>query len=54
MFMRMKNISEPKVSILIVNYNNSLFLKRCITSVLKQDYDNKEIVVVDDQSSDNS
>ena len=54
MFMRIKNISKPKVSILIVNYNNSLFLKRCITSVLKQDYDNKEIVVVDDQSSDNS
>jgi glycosyltransferase involved in cell wall biosynthesis len=50
----MKNISKPKVSILIVNYNNALFLKRCITSVLKQDYDNKEIVVVDDQSSDNS
>lgn len=52
--MRIKNTRNPKVSILIVNYNNSIFLKRCITSVLKQDYDNKEIVVVDDQSTDNS
>ena len=52
--MRVKNIMNPKVSVLIVNYNNSLFLKRCVISALKQDYHNKEIVVVDDQSNDNS
>lgn len=44
----------PKVSILIVNYNNAQFLKKCINSVLKQTYVNKEIIVIDDNSKDNS
>lgn len=52
--MRMYDTKNPKVSVLIVNYNNSFFLQRCIKSVLKQNYRNKEIIVVDDKSSDNS
>jgi len=52
--MKILNKINPKVSVLIVNYNNSFFLRRCIESVEKQKYKNKEIIVVDDQSSDNS
>ncbi len=42
------------VSVIIVNYNNALFLDECIKSVLKQTYKNIEIIVVDDKSQDNS
>lgn len=52
--MKTQNTNNPKVSVLVVNYNNGPFLQRCIKSVLKQNYNNKEIVVVDDQSTDNS
>jgi glycosyltransferase involved in cell wall biosynthesis len=52
--MRTNLTRSPKVSVLIANYNNSFFLERCIKSVENQNYKNKEIIVVDDQSSDNS
>jgi glycosyltransferase involved in cell wall biosynthesis len=52
--MKILNKINPKVSVLIVNYNNSFFLRRCIESVEEQKYKNKEIIVVDDQSTDNS
>ena len=42
------------VSVLIVNYNNQKYLKRCIQSVINQNYNSKEIIVVDDFSQDNS
>ena len=42
------------VSILINNYNNQKFLKKSINSCLTQTYKNIEIVVFDDNSTDNS
>ena len=45
---------NKKVSVLIVNYNNSIYLERCIRSVKCQNYKNIEIIVVDDYSTDNS
>ena len=42
------------VSVLIVNYNNQKYLKRCIQSVINQNYNSREIIVVDDFSQDNS
>ena len=48
------NISNKKASILVVNFNNAKYLSKCINSVLKQSYKNKEIIIVDDNSSDKS
>jgi glycosyltransferase involved in cell wall biosynthesis len=42
------------VSILITNYNKGKYLKKTINSCLIQDYKDKEILVFDDCSTDNS
>ncbi len=44
--------SPPLVSILIPARNEEFTIKRCIKSLLKQDYPNIEILVLDDSSSD--
>lgn len=46
--------SPPLVSILIPARNEELNIKKCIMSLLKQDYPNIEILVLDDNSSDNT
>ena len=43
-----------KVSIIIVNYNGKQFLQDCLDSVLSQSYDDFEVVLVDNASSDGS
>lgn len=48
-----KNI-KPLVSIIIPIYNVEQYLEKCINSVLKQDYDNIEIILVNDGSPDRS
>jgi len=40
------------VSILITTYNSAQFLKACLESVLQQDYADREIIIVDNASSD--
>ena len=44
----------PKVSIIIANYNNEIFISDCINSLRKQTYRNIEIIFFDDFSKDNS
>ena len=44
----------PLISIVIPVYNVKDYLVRCLESILAIDYDNKEIVVVDDGSTDGS
>jgi len=41
---------EPKVSVIILNYNRPEYTLDCVHSVLKSDYTNIEIVVVDNCS----
>ena len=43
---------RPLVSVAIITYNQKDFLRECIESILSQDYENIEIVVADDASSD--
>ena len=40
------------VSVTIVTYNSGRFIKRCLESALEQDYPLKEIIVIDNNSSD--
>lgn len=45
---------SKKIGIILVNYNGEKYNDECIDSILKSRYDNFEIIVVDNNSSDNS
>ena len=45
---------QPLVSIIINNYNYARFLSDAIDSAINQTYENTEVIVVDDGSTDNS
>lgn len=45
---------ETKVSVIVPVYNGENYLKRCISSLLKQTYENIEIIIINDGSTDNS
>ena len=43
-----------RASIVIINYNYARFLRQAIESALAQTYEDSEVVVIDDGSTDNS
>ena len=43
-----------KVSVIVPVYNVEPYIKKCVTSLIGQDYTNIEIILVDDGSPDNS
>lgn len=47
-------ISNPFVSVIIPNYNHANYLDERIQSILNQTYQNFEIIILDDKSTDNS
>ncbi len=48
------NFSAPKISFIVTCYNKALYLNECLLSIKEQTYENKEIIVVDDGSTDES
>lgn len=50
--MYLKN--DPLFSIVVPLFNSEKFVERCIESIINQSYDNWELILVDDGSTDNS
>lgn len=48
------NSSTPLLSIIIPVYNTAPYLKKCLDSVTMQTYKNTEIIIINDNSADNS
>ena len=48
------NCKDQLISVVVPVYNISEYLKRCVSSVSKQSYDNIEILLVNDGSTDDS
>jgi len=46
--------SEPRVAVIIPNYNGEEYLENCLTSLLDQTYSNYSITMVDNASADSS
>lgn len=49
-----KNNSTPLITIVIPNYNHANFLEQRLNSIINQTYNNTEIIVLDDASTDDS
>jgi len=45
---------HPLVSVIVVNYNDKVFIKKCLSSVLNTNYPRFEVIFVDNASTDGS
>lgn len=52
--LQMINERAPLLSVIVANYNNELYIRECLESILHQTYKHLEIIVSDDNSSDDS
>ena len=43
-----------KISIIIPVYNSEKYIRRCLNSILNQTFQDFEIILIDDNSKDNS
>jgi alpha-1,3-rhamnosyltransferase len=49
-----ETIMRPLVSIVIPSFNHGRYIQKCIEGVLSQDYQNIELIIIDDGSTDDS
>ena len=47
-------MEDTLVTIVIASYNNSKYIARCLDTVVHQTYNNLEIIIIDDGSTDNT
>ena len=47
-----KNMKEPLVSVIVPVYNTEAYLKECVDRIVNQTYQNLEIVLINDGSTD--
>ncbi len=45
---------QPLISVIVPNYNHAQFLRERLDSILNQTYENIEVIILDDHSTDNS
>ena len=50
----MKKIIDPVITVYITNKNYGQFLEKAIKSVLRQSFKLRELIIIDDASTDNS
>ena len=45
---------KPQISVIIPVYNTSLYLKRCLDSLMNQTFKEFEVIIINDGSTDDS
>ena len=45
---------QAKVSIIVPVYNVEKYIEKCVNSICQQDYENLQVILIDDGSKDNS
>jgi glycosyltransferase involved in cell wall biosynthesis len=50
----MSSIKSKMLSVMVANYNNASFLENCLRSIVESTYENIQLIIIDDGSTDNS